>query len=131
MSRRETSCGSLTLIQVCDLPPLHETRLIADPGSKQALPFSMLSLFSIILIALRDAGLQEVGMHVSQPAGFEGEAKLITPLTMQSIGERVIEAGLATVDEVKRIVEGLTEAALNSTVVMGMSRIFQVWGRKR
>lgn len=70
-------------------------------------------------------------MHVSQPAGFEGEAKLITPLTMQSIGERVIEAGLATVDEVKRIVEGLTEAALNSTVLMGMSRIFQVWGRKR
>lgn len=80
---------------------------------------------------LSGAGLQDIGMHVSQPAGFEGEAKLITPLTMQSIGERVVQAGLATADDVKRIVEELTEAALDPSIVMGMPRIFQVWGRKR
>ncbi|MEM7226644.1 MAG: methyltransferase domain-containing protein [Pseudomonadota bacterium] len=79
---------------------------------------------------LKASGLAEVGMQVSQPAALSGDAKLITPITMESIGQRVIEAGLATAEEVRRIAKELTKAANDPTVVMGTPRIVQTWGRK-
>lgn len=80
---------------------------------------------------LRQAGLVEVGMQVSQPAGVTGAAKIMTPLTMQSIGARVIESGLAGQEEVDQLVAELTTAAEDPGVTMSIPRIFQCWGWKR
>lgn len=80
---------------------------------------------------LRQAGLADVGMQVSQPAGVTGDAKVMTPLTMQSIGARVIESGLAGPEEVTQLVAELTRAAADPGVTMSLPRIFQCWGWKR
>ena len=56
---------------------------------------------------LTDAGFQNVHMNVVQPAGTTGEVKLISPLTMQNIGEAVVAEGLASQTEVDRLVAEL------------------------
>ena len=48
---------------------------------------------------LREAGLVELGMHVVQPAGFDGEVKLIGAITLEAIADAVVGAGLATTAE--------------------------------
>ncbi len=60
-----------------------------DPDIGPRLPF-----------LLRDAGLQHTSMKVVQPAGFEGEVKLLAPITLEAIGDSVVEAGLATEREI-------------------------------
>jgi len=80
---------------------------------------------------MQRAGLADVGMQVHQPAGLEGDAKLMTPLTMQSIGARVIDAGLAGPAEVRRLVNALAAAAEDPGVTMSTPRVYQCWGRKQ
>lgn len=79
---------------------------------------------------LRQAGLQAIGVRVSQPVAYAGEVKLITLRTMQGIAARVVDAGLATTTEVERIVGALERAAADPDVLMGMPRIVQAWGRR-
>lgn len=79
---------------------------------------------------LREAGLSEIGMNVVQPAGTSGEVKLISPITMEKIGEAVIAGGLASAAEVGRIVEELYAEARDERTVMSTPRIVQVWGTK-
>jgi hypothetical protein len=41
-------------------------------------------------------------MNVVQPAGMEGEVKLIGPITLEAVGDAVVAAGLATAEELSR-----------------------------
>jgi SAM-dependent methyltransferase len=79
---------------------------------------------------LREAGLGEVGMHVVQPAGIRGEVKLLSAITMETIGRAVVSAGLASADEVARIVDELNVAARDDHTLLSTPRIVQAWGRK-
>ncbi len=79
---------------------------------------------------LRQAGLQEIEVRISQPVALTGEAKLITLRTMQGIAGRVVDARLATAAEVEGIVTALERAAADPDVLMAMPRIVQAWGRK-
>jgi len=79
-------------------------------------------------ILLLEAGVENVSMEVSQPADTVGEAKLICPITMESVAERTIAEGLATAEEVDRIVRELYEAADNPQMVISTPRFIQVWG---
>ncbi|WP_413720873.1 methyltransferase domain-containing protein [Silicimonas sp. MF1-12-2] len=79
---------------------------------------------------LRQAGFADIGMQVHQPAGVTGEVKMISPLTLQGIAGRAVEAGLATQDDVDRIEAELIAAARDRNVSMSTPRVFQTWGRK-
>jgi len=79
---------------------------------------------------LRQAGAQGVQVHVVQPAHLEGESKLVTSVTMERIADSVISEGLATQKEVKEIINGLNEAAADTTILMSFPRVFQTWGRR-
>jgi SAM-dependent methyltransferase len=79
---------------------------------------------------LQDAGLSDVDMRVAQPAGIRGEAKLLSAITMELIGDAVVSAGLASAADVKRIAEALNVAASDERTVMSTPRIIQAWGRK-
>ena len=112
-----------------DLPELHEFCALyaalarstgGDAEIGRALPF-----------LLRTAGLHDVEVRVSQPVAFTGGVKLITARTMQGIAARLVEAGLATAGEVRRITEALDRAAADPDVLLSMPRIVQAWGVKR
>ncbi len=81
-------------------------------------------------LLLKDAGLRDVAMTVVQPAGTEGDVKLINAITMETIAEAVVAAGIAAPEEVDRAVADLYAAARDDRVILSMSRIVQSWGRK-
>ena len=79
---------------------------------------------------LQNAGLTDVGVHIVQPVALKGDAKLATPLTMENIADTVLDDGLATREEIDRIVRELYEFAANPTTLAGTPRIVQSWGRR-
>jgi hypothetical protein len=59
-----------------------------------------------------------------------GETKLINPLTMENIAGAVLEDGLATREEIDRIVRELYDQAADPSTVAGTPRVVQAWGRR-
>jgi len=79
---------------------------------------------------LIDAGFKNVRMNVVQPAGIEGEVKLISPLTMENIADAVLAEGLASKAEIDRLVAELYEYAHTAGTVGCMPRVVEVWGHR-
>lgn len=79
---------------------------------------------------LHEAGLDEIGMHVVQPAGMDGDVKLINPITLENIADSVVQDGLASCDEVEAIIAELYEFARAPRTVVSLPRIVQAWGVK-
>jgi SAM-dependent methyltransferase len=79
---------------------------------------------------LEESGLTDVGLDIEQPAFRRGEGKLLPALTMAHIGHEVVAQGLTdagTVDVITAALEGLGH---DSTSIVGLPRVYQVWGRK-
>jgi ubiquinone/menaquinone biosynthesis C-methylase UbiE len=77
---------------------------------------------------LAGSGLESVQMHVAQPAGMDGEVKLVSPITMENIAGAVLSAGLASQVEVDQIVAELYAIARDSRTGMSLPRVVQSWG---
>jgi ubiquinone/menaquinone biosynthesis C-methylase UbiE len=73
------------------------------------------------------AGFENVRMNVVQPSGTEGDVKLLSPLTMENIADAVIAEGLATSEEIDRIVAELYAYARTPGTLGCMPRIFEAW----
>lgn len=78
---------------------------------------------------LTESGCEGVQVHVVQPAGIDGEVKLIAALTMEATADAIVEQGLAVREEIARIVAELYAVARDGRSVMGVPRVFQAWGR--
>lgn len=94
-------------------------RRAADPDIGPRLPALLL-----------DAGYRNVGLNVVQPAGIDGEVKLIAPLTMENIADSVLADGLASRDEVEAVVRELYALAEDGRTVMSLPRVVQAWGHR-
>jgi SAM-dependent methyltransferase len=79
---------------------------------------------------LRDGGFAELGMNVVQPAGFEGEVRLIAPITLEAIADAILAAALMTPSELGRLVDELYQFVQQDDVVVSIPRIVQAWGRR-
>jgi ubiquinone/menaquinone biosynthesis C-methylase UbiE len=79
---------------------------------------------------LRETGFEDVRMNVVQPAGSDGEVKLLNPLTMENIADAVLAEGLASADEVDRLVAELYEFARTPGTVASMPRVVEAWGSR-
>jgi SAM-dependent methyltransferase len=79
---------------------------------------------------LQHAGLDAVGMNVIQPAGFEGEVKLISPITLEAIAGAVTATGLATAEEIEQTASELYAFAARPDSVLSIPRVVQAWGRR-
>ena len=77
---------------------------------------------------LSDAGFARVQVLVVQPAGTDGEVKLISPLTMEFVAEAILAEGLAERREVERIIAELYEFARDPRTLMSLPRVVQTWG---
>jgi ubiquinone/menaquinone biosynthesis C-methylase UbiE len=77
---------------------------------------------------LRETGFENVRMNVVQPAGSDGEVKLLNPRTMENIADAVLAEGLADADEVDRLVAELYAFARMPGTVASMPRVVEAWG---
>ena len=77
---------------------------------------------------LFDCGCERVEMNVVQPAALDGEAKLITPLTLENITEAVLADDLASKEELDATIAELHAFAENPRTVMSLPRVVQAWG---
>jgi ubiquinone/menaquinone biosynthesis C-methylase UbiE len=80
-------------------------------------------------LMLRDAGLEAVTMHIVQPSGFEGEVKSLVPITMEAIADSVVQAGLASEEDVDATIAELVAFAERDDTILGTPRIVAAWGR--
>lgn len=90
----------------------------ADPNIGPRLPGLLLA-----------AGYGDVGVRVVQPAGIDGEVKLIAPITLESIGEALLADGLVAPDDLAQIVRDLYAFARAPGTLLSLPRIVQTWGR--
>ncbi|RDH77766.1 methyltransferase domain-containing protein [Mycolicibacterium moriokaense] len=79
---------------------------------------------------VRATGLTDIQMNVVQPAGFDGEVKMMAPITLEAIADAVIAEGLDTADQLAHMVDELYSFAADDESVMSMPRVMQVWARK-
>jgi SAM-dependent methyltransferase len=79
---------------------------------------------------LLDAGFTNVCLNVFQLAALEGEVKLLSPMTMESIADAAVADRLATREECGRLVAELYDLACNPRIVVGIVRVVQAWGRR-
>lgn len=78
-------------------------------------------------LMLKQQGFEQVGVHVVQPMGLEGDAKLLSPLTLEAIAPAVLQDGLASREAIDDLVQELYAFAADPLTLSGLPRVFQVW----
>jgi SAM-dependent methyltransferase len=77
---------------------------------------------------LAAAEFENIQLNVVQPAGIDGEIKMVAALTMEHIADSVIAEDLASPGEISEIVGGLSEFAGRPGTVASFPRIVEAWG---
>jgi SAM-dependent methyltransferase len=77
---------------------------------------------------LLDAGFARIQANVVQPAGIDGEVKLIYAVSMENIADSVVADGIAGRDEVDRLIADLYELASDKRSFVSHPRVIQAWG---
>ncbi|GAA4344577.1 class I SAM-dependent methyltransferase [Flaviaesturariibacter amylovorans] len=78
-----------------------------------------------------DAGLEDIGFSVTQPAFHEGPGKWMGYYTLDKISGAVLRQGLATQSELQATLDELKAFTADPNSIISLPRVFQVWGRKR
>jgi SAM-dependent methyltransferase len=81
-------------------------------------------------LLLREAALEDVGLHVVQPSGWRGEVKRLQGLTLDASRDAIVAAGLAGAEEIDAILQRLHALAESDDTVIAVPRIVQTWGWK-
>jgi SAM-dependent methyltransferase len=77
---------------------------------------------------LLDAGFEGIQTNVAQPAGMDGEVKLLIVITMENIADSVVADGVAGRNEVDRMIAELYELARDKRSFVSHPRVIQAWG---
>jgi SAM-dependent methyltransferase len=79
---------------------------------------------------LKRAGFADVSVGVTQPIGLEGDVKLLNAITLENVADTIIEASLASREELDELVRELYAYAADPETLAGAPRIVQAWGRR-
>lgn len=77
---------------------------------------------------LRDVGIPPLGMNVVQPAGFDGEVKLIAPITLEAVSDALLESGITDEQTLGETIGALYAFAREEGTIMSLPRVVQTWG---
>jgi SAM-dependent methyltransferase len=75
------------------------------------------------------AGIEDVGVHIEQPAGFDADTKLLSALTLENIADAAVSAGLANAGDVDELMHEFHAFAARPDTMLTLPRMVQVWGR--
>ena len=90
-----------------------------DPGIGPKLPAMLV-----------DLGLGGVDLSVTQPAAMAGETKRVSPVTLATVADALIDLGLASPPEIVGLLGELEALAADDRTVLGLPRVVQCWGRR-
>lgn len=77
-----------------------------------------------------EAGFREPEVSLAQPVFVRGDAKRLPEWTLSECAPAIVEAGLATQEEIDHLAAELEAMAADETTLFGMARMTQVWARK-
>jgi SAM-dependent methyltransferase len=83
-----------------------------------------------LAMMLRRAGVADVRVQVVQPIFLDGEAKNIHLITLENVRDPIIDAGLATADELGALAREMDDFAGDPDTIVAFPRIFQAFGRR-
>jgi len=78
----------------------------------------------------RDAGFGDPKVRFDQPVYATGEAKRFWEYTFLEAAPVIVQAGLATHDEIQELKRELAAVAENPSIMVAQARKVQVWARK-
>jgi len=78
----------------------------------------------------REAGFATVEVSVKQTSLQRGEGKRFWELTLREATPAIVEAGVASAEELESICAELQAIAREEKTVVSVARVFQVWSRK-
>lgn len=78
---------------------------------------------------LSEAGLVDVDVTITQPAGRDTDVKLLAALTLENIADGIVEAGLRTADEVAALVDELYALTADPQAMVCVPRIVHTRAR--
>ena len=107
-----------------------DSRLARFAGKSPKLRGGDPNIGSRLPLLLKHGGFVDVGVNIVQPMAFEGETKLITQLTMETMSDAAIAEGLTTKEEVDDLVKALYDYAQDPATLGGVPRIMQSWGKR-
>lgn len=81
-------------------------------------------------LLLSEVGCEEVQVNVVQPVATDGDVKLVNPITMENIADTVAADGLASAEEIERVIAEMYEYASDPRTVVSLPRIVQAWGAR-
>lgn len=76
------------------------------------------------------AGFTDVQMNVVQPAGTQGDVKLLPALTLENVADAVTAEGLASRAQIDQLVHELYELARTPDALVSGPRIVEVWAAR-
>jgi SAM-dependent methyltransferase len=77
-----------------------------------------------------DAGLTDIGARIEQPLGFERDIKLMTPLTLETVADAIVEESLATREELEALLDDLYALVADPRTIITFPRVVQVWANR-
>jgi hypothetical protein len=77
-----------------------------------------------------EAGIPSPEIGVVQRVDVTGEAKSLPLLTVEATAEAMLDAGVATAEQIAAATERLSVLAADTSTVIGSPRIFQAWARR-
>lgn len=78
-----------------------------------------------------EAGFSAPEVTLAQPVFVRGDAKRLPEWTLTESAPSLIEAGLATAEEIEAVAAQMKTLAEDPTTLFGMAEMTQVWGIKR
>jgi SAM-dependent methyltransferase len=99
------------------------TQVIRHTGGDPAIGLRLTDLFL-------QAGLHDVDLHVVQPVYREDEGKHLFQITLERVAGALTAAEIANAAEVAATVAELAAFAERRDTIIGLPRIFQVWGSR-
>jgi SAM-dependent methyltransferase len=77
-----------------------------------------------------EAGIPSPEIGVVQRVDVTGEAKSLPLLTVEATAEAMLEAGVATAEQIAAATERLSVLAADTSTLVGSPRLFQAWARR-
>jgi 2-polyprenyl-3-methyl-5-hydroxy-6-metoxy-1,4-benzoquinol methylase len=79
---------------------------------------------------LSASGFENIHVSVVQHAGLSGDTKLITPITLESIADAVVDEGVASRADVECLLVELYDFARDPTTLLSGPRIIETWASR-
>jgi SAM-dependent methyltransferase len=80
---------------------------------------------------VKECGFDDIHVNIVQPMALAGEAKLITPITLENIAPSILEQELATREEIEELTLQLYDLAEDEMTLAGLPRVVQVWAQRK